>query len=179
MRARSAGATKASVHAATALATVEEGEVGAGAFARRRVWVALGAALVACVAAVLVAVGPANASRGVYRWPAAAPAGSSAPSGRMLFAPLLLSRHEPARVSVAVPCGVVRAAAPVGGERFTVLATTRDPASSGLWLVVEGGRLRLGVGGAVLAETPWSGAALEGPRCMVSAVFREDAWRLG
>src|SRR5918994_7907138 len=98
--------------------------------------------------------------------------------GRMLFAPLLLSRHEPARVSVDVPCGVVQAAVPAAGERFTLLATTRDTATSGLWLVVEGGRLRLGVGGAALAEGPWPDAASADPGCLVSAGFRGAEWRL-
>ena len=137
--------------------------------------------MVAFVAAAVVAVGPANASRGDYRWPARAASSfvpSGVGSGRMLFVPLLLSRHRPARLSVDAPCAVVRAAVRVTGERFTVLATTNNVSSSGLWLVVEAETLRLGVGGTVLAEGRWRGASLEDPGCMVSAGFRGEEWHL-
>ena len=137
---------------------------------------------IAFAAAVLAVVGPANVSRGVYRWPAAGSAESSSAStgasGRMLFAPLLLSRYTPARLSVDVPCAeVARTASP--GEQFTILATANDPSGSrGLRLVVEGEKLRFGVGDAVLATGPWSGATLADPGCMVSAGFQGNEWRL-
>ncbi len=149
----------------------------------RHVWAALGAGTLALVAAVLVAVGPANVSRSVYRWPAAAPAAGSPaqpPAGnRMAFAPLLLSNRTPARLSVDVPCAVVASAIPVGSQRFTVLATANDVRSArALWLVAEGGKLRLGVGGAGLAEGPWPRATLDDPGCIVSAGFRGREWQL-
>jgi arabinosyltransferase C len=96
----------------------------------------------------------------------------------MLFAPLLLARRTPARLSVDVPCAVVRAAVPRATERFTLLATANNPSNSGLWLVIEGDRLRFGVGGTLLAERTWPGTTLADPGCMVSAGFRGDAWRL-
>jgi hypothetical protein len=139
--------------------------------------------VVAFAAAVLVAVGPANASRADYRWPAPAPGAASpalsrANGGRTLFAPLLLSRRTPARLAVDVPCAMVRAAVPVPGERFTLLATTNNASNSALWLVIEGGKLRFGVGGTALVERPWPSSTLADPGCTVSAGFRGDKWRL-
>jgi hypothetical protein len=96
----------------------------------------------------------------------------------MLFAPLLLSKRFPARLSVDVPCAAVRAATPVANERFTVLATANDPSPSGLWLVIEGDRLRYGIAGSVLVEKPWRGGTLADPGCVLSATFRDEKWRL-
>src|SRR5262245_24366372 len=150
---------------------------------KRRVLLALAAGVVACVASVLAAVGPANVSRGVYRWPADAPAAGSsarltASDGKVLVAPLLLSNHTPARLSAVVPCAVVQAADPLARERFTLLATANNVSSmSGLFLVVGGGSLRFGVGDTLLAEARWPGAALSGD-CVVSAGFRGHEWDL-
>jgi arabinosyltransferase C len=149
---------------------------------RQRALVAMGAAAVALVAALFVAVGPANRTRGVYQWRAGPPSASSfAPplSGgdQMPFTPLLLSKHAPASLSVHVPCAVVQAAAPSDG-RFTVLATAKNVSTSGLSLVVEGQQLRLGIGGRVLAEAPWLATSLDDPICQVSAGFRGEKWHL-
>jgi arabinosyltransferase C len=177
----------------TPVAAADNREVAAGASdraevgarrERRRVGAALVAATVAFVAAVLAAMGPANPTANVYRWPAPARAASSlrtsdAGGGRMLFAPLLLSRHQPARVSVDVPCAVVESALAANGGRVTVLQTARDVATrGGLSLVVAGERMRLGVGRAVLAEGAWPGPAPAHPGCVVSAAFRGERWRL-
>jgi arabinosyltransferase C len=187
MEAHPAGAPKATGRTRTpAPSSGEEHEVSVGALqrrrgggGRRRVLLAFGAAVVALVTAGFVAIGPASESRGVYHWPAAgAVAPSGASDGRMLFAPLLLSRHTPAVVSVVVPCAVVRAAA-LGGGRFTVFATSKNVPTSGLWLVVDGQQLRLGVGGTALAEGPWPTTALDDPGCRVSAGFRGEKWHLG
>jgi arabinosyltransferase C len=96
----------------------------------------------------------------------------------MLFAPLLLSRRTAARLVVDVPCALVDSAASAASQRFTLLATTNNASSSGLWLVIEGGRLRFGVGGTALAERPWPSSTLADPGCAVSAGFRGDKWRL-
>jgi Mycobacterial cell wall arabinan synthesis protein/Arabinosyltransferase concanavalin like domain len=142
---------------------------------------ALGAAVVAFTAAALVAWGPADASRADYRWPARQPEAispSRSDSRQMLFAPLMLSRRTPARLSIDVPCAVVGATTLIASERLTLFASANNASSSGMWLVIEGARTRLGVGDAVLAETPWSSATLADPDCMVSAAFRGEKWRL-
>lgn len=92
-----------------------------------RVRVAQVLGLVALVASLLGALGPAERVRTVYSWPPAElPAGTP---NRVWYTPLLLVRHEPEVISTDVPCRLPPGLE--GGETGLVLSTARYPERAG------------------------------------------------
>jgi hypothetical protein len=98
--------------------------LGAPVVVPRRVRLAQALALVALVAALIGAVGPADHLRTTYSWPP-----QELPSGtpsRVWYTPLLLVRRVPESVSARIPCSLSRAL-PAAARPLTVLATARYP----------------------------------------------------
>jgi len=117
-----------------------------------RVRLAQALSLVALVAALVGALGPAERERTVYSWPPRAlPAGTPE---RLWYAPLPLSRHRPEALTARVPCVLPRRLRP-SARRVTVLATARSPErANALAILREGDALAISVGGRPLARVP-------------------------
>src|SRR2546421_4333901 len=89
----------------------------------RRVVLALGLAGLALLAAGVAALGPARGYRDVYTWP---PPDQGTAVGGSRYAPPLLTRHQPERVTATVPCAGLANAVAVGREApLTLFATAR------------------------------------------------------
>jgi len=116
----------------------------------KRVRLAQALALIALVAALVGALGPAERVRTTYSWPPKdLPAG--APSNAW-YTPLLLVRHRPEAISARIPC-TLAPALPNAGSPVTVLATARHPErSEGLAVTKLGDRLVLAIGGTTLDQ---------------------------
>jgi hypothetical protein len=125
----------------------------------RRTTLALLLAGAGLLCAVVAALVPAHHLRADYSWPPQAlPA---AKPDRLWYAPLLLTRHEPASISADLPCNLPpalpRASRPVG-----VLATARHPGrSGGLAITRAGKQLIVSVGRDTVTslDLPATGAA--------------------
>src|SRR5262249_39847195 len=103
----------------------------------RRPTVPLMLAGLALLCAAVAALAPAKHLRTTYSWPPRTLPSAQAES--MWYTPLLLARHEPARIWARVPCELPpplrRAERPA-----VVLATTRSPATTGGLAVTTTGR---------------------------------------
>jgi hypothetical protein len=119
----------------------------------RRLTAALGAAVVACLAAFVAAIGPAHPERATYVWPPQV-AGAAPKTG--WYTPLPLLNRVPGSVEVTLPCDL---SPPLDqGKPATVLATARDPRAAGALAMEEaGGSLRIAVGSSRIATLPWPG----------------------
>ncbi len=117
-----------------------------------RMLVAFCAAMLALIAAVVAAVGPARAESAEYVWPPAIRSGQPPSAG--WYAPLLLLNRVPASIIVRLPCGLsrpLRKAATV-----TVLSTARHPqAFEALSVTQEGRTLHVRIGASDISAVPW------------------------
>jgi hypothetical protein len=122
---------------------------------RRALLLALSAAVLALVASVVAAVGPARGESAEYTWPPATlPAGTPSEGW---YAPLPLLNRVPASVDVRMPC-TLSPALPSDGP-ITVLATARRPETAdALRIVLDGDSLRIRVGEQEAARMPWPGS---------------------
>jgi hypothetical protein len=131
-------------------------------------------ALLAVVASVIGAVGPADHLRTAVSWPPRnVPA--AAPS-RLWYTPLLLIRQKPEVISARVPCSLPE---PLGAATLpvTVLATARSPErSGGLEIVRDDNALAVKVGARVLArlDLPKSQAGLG--ECRYALRLGQGTW---
>ncbi len=113
---------------------------------------AVSASVLALVASVVAAVGPADAESDTYSWP---PQISSVPApDRGYYAPLPLLNRVPRSIDVLVPCDLARPLKQ--SEAQTVLATARRPElTEGLRITQARDALRIGVGGRRVTSVPW------------------------
>ena len=133
-------------------------------------------AVVALVAALLAALGPAADERSRYVWPPADLEGET--PARAWAAPLPLVQREAERLTVRLPCSLVpplRAEGAAGST--TVLATARDPvAAGGLALTATPRALLVAVGADAVARIPWPPPAGAGAACEGVLAIGESAW---
>ena len=105
--------------------------------------------MIAMIAALLAAWGPANSQRTSYDWPTV----TKDPAGELGGAELLLARHDPAELSVTVPCD--------NGVAGLIFKTAWNPAEvGGLMLTTDGSSARLSVGPSEVASLPSCGWTL-------------------
>ena len=86
----------------------------------------LALALIACVASMVGALGPAESLRTIYSWPS----GGARPAGSHSYAPLLLAKHRPSALTVRFACSPPTGRAPAR-QPEKVLATSRAPVRNG------------------------------------------------
>ncbi|MDQ3671445.1 MAG: hypothetical protein M3364_03270, partial [Actinomycetota bacterium] len=133
-------------------------------------------ALVALLAALVGALGPADDVRTTYSWPPAAlPEGTPASAW---YTPLLLIRHRPEAIAATLPCSLppalVNAARPT-----TVLATARHPEQrGGLSVTREQDRLLVRVGQEVLTRVDLGAAPAADGACAFSLRLAGRRWTL-
>ena len=90
----------------------------------RRTRISLIVAVLSLVAAIIGAIGPADAIRSTYTWPPrSVPA--TTPTG-LWYTPLLLIRHQPESITARIPCSLPPSLRDAP-EPTTVLATARTP----------------------------------------------------
>lgn len=146
----------------------------------RRVVLALGLAGLAFLAAGFAAIGPANGHRDVYTWPS--PSDRSTVGDGSRYAPLLLTRHHPERLTATAPCtGLAEAVAARGDAPLTLIATARRPNAvdgRGLLVTMEQGALVTRFGDRSLMRTPWPGPQDSGAACVLRVDFHESEWRV-
>lgn len=136
---------------------------------------ALACAAASAVAAVLVALGPADARHHRYTWPSAAAVAADAP----YFAPLQLARHQAQRITVRVACGALNAADRSPGQPVVIASTGRTPVlTGGLSLTLDGSRLSGLVGPSEFASVDWTAVASDDPTCQVDLVVEDARWQL-
>ena len=160
---------------------VEENHTGrteerAPARAGRRVRLAQALALVALVAALVGAHGPADGVRTTYSWPP-----EELPSGtpsRLWYTPLLLIRRTPETVSARIPCSLPPPL-PGAARPVTVLATARLPEQNrGLALTRSDGRLVVAIGDRVLSQIDLPTAAASDGECAYVLRIADRRWTL-
>ena len=137
-----------------------------------RVRVAQALGLVALIASLVGALGPAERVRTTYSWPPTA-LSSDAPS-RVWYTPLLLIRHEPEVISADVSCTLP--AALESGEPGHVLSTARYPERvGGLTLTQSDSELVVTLGRTVLdrVELPRGG---DGSGCAHRVTIAGGQW---
>src|SRR5262249_26122486 len=146
----------------------------------RRVVLALGLAGLAFLAAGFAAIGPANGHRDVYTWPS--PSDRSTVGDGSRYAPLLLTRHHPERLTATAPCtGLAEAVAARGDAPLTLIATPPRPHAvdgRGLLVTMEQGALVTRFGDRSLMRTPWPGPQDSGAACVLRVDFHESEWRV-
>jgi hypothetical protein len=119
---------------------------------RKRIRIGLALAVVALLAALAGAFGPAQKVRSTYTWPPRAlPAGTPE---RVWYTPLLLVAHRPEAIRASIPCLLPRALS-AASSPLTVLATARSPATvGGLAVTRTGNSLTVRVGRTALDRFP-------------------------
>ena len=120
---------------------------------KRRHLVVCAAATVAFAAALVAAIGPAEAESAEYTWPP--PTVLAETPRRGWFTPLPLLNRVPDSLELRIPCGL---APPLGdeGRPATVIATARSPsASEALRVGLDEDSLTFAVGGRTAARVPW------------------------
>ena len=151
----------------------ERGRAAASAGALRG---ALALAAVSLLAAVVGALGPADAERTTYSWPPqSVPARNPA---RLWYSPLLLIRQQPESLSVRIPCSLppeLHAAE----HPTTVVATSRNPETAGgLGVTRAGDLLTVHVGAQVIAELKAPRAATTDESCAYRLQFDNGRWSI-
>ena len=142
---------------------------------RDRLTLALGLSVLALVCALLGAVGPAKHLQTRFSWPP-----HDLPAlkpERLWYTPLLVSRLQPESIVATVPC-VLPPALPHADKPIAVLATARDPASSGALAVVRTGdrlSVRVGAGELGTARVPSQSSAAG---CAYRLRFGSGQWAL-
>ncbi len=125
-------------------------EERASVVAHKRARLAQALAVVALIAALVGAVGPADPVRTTYSWPP-----QELPSGRpsrLWYTPLLLIRRTPEAISARIPC-TLPPALPAAARPLTILATARFPERNrGLAVTRSAGRLLVRVGDRALTS---------------------------
>jgi len=120
--------------------------------AMRAPLLALCAAIVALLAALVVAAGPARGESAEYSWPPA-----TLPAERPMrgfYAPLPLLNRVPSSIDVKLPCGLARSLRDV--RPVTLLATARRAETAGALRIVHmDDALRISIGASEIAELPW------------------------
>ncbi|MGH3109594.1 MAG: arabinosyltransferase domain-containing protein [Gaiellaceae bacterium] len=135
----------------------------------------LGLALIALVAALVGALGPAESRQTTYNWPPAT-LGEAKPT-RYWYTPLLLIRHRPHAVTADVPCRMPSALPQAASS--TVLSTARFPRRSGaLAITLERGNLVVRVGRRVLTRVDLPERASAGRRCAYRLGFSGNRWSI-
>lgn len=119
-----------------------------------KVLIALGAAVLALLAAIVAAVGPARGERAEYTWPPETLPAQSPSDG--WYAPLPLLKRVPSSIEVRLPCALAPA---LRSDRpVTVFATARRPETAeALRVMLDGHSLRIRVGKQEVARLPWPG----------------------
>ncbi len=149
-------------------------DVSTRASARPRLAQAL--AVVALLAAVIGALGPADRVRTTYSWPPA-----ELPSGtpsRLWYTPLLFIRRTPESVSARIPCSLPPAL-PAATRPVTVLATARFPERNrGLAVTRSGGGLVVAIGDRVLTSVDLPTAAASDEDCAYLFRIADQRWSL-
>jgi arabinosyltransferase C len=145
----------------------------------RRVVLALCLAGFAFLTAGVAALGPARGHRDIYTWP---PPDQGAAAGGSRFAPLLLTRHHPERVTATVPCAsLADAGTAVGDAPLTLLATARRSDAvdgRGLLVTLQQGDLVTRLADRALMRTPWPEPGDTGAACVLRMDFHESDWRV-
>jgi hypothetical protein len=136
---------------------------------------ALALAAISLAAAVVGALGPADAVRTTYSWPPRAV--SERTPERLWYTPLLLVRQEPESLALRIPC----ASPPTlrdADSPTTVVATARDPHTAG-GLAVTRTRdvLTFSVGAEVLARLR-AGSGVADGECGFHARLADDRWAI-
>jgi hypothetical protein len=124
-------------------------------FAHRSLLAALGIAVLALLAAVVVAAGPAREVRSEYAWPPTELPEETPTTG--WYSPLPLLNRVPFSLDLRVPCNLAPSLTSRGSA--TVLATARrpnDPAA--LRVLLARGELRIEIGQSELARLTWPSA---------------------
>jgi hypothetical protein len=155
----------------------EKTERGNGPPARaRRLQLAQVLALVALVAALVGALGPADDLRTTYSWPPAAlPEGTPASAW---YTPLLLIRHRPEAIAATLPCSLPPAL-PNAARPTTVLATARHPESrGGLAITQAEDRLLVTIGRDLLTTADLSATPAADGACAFSLRLAGRRWTL-
>jgi hypothetical protein len=132
---------------------------------------ALGLAVVALLAALAAAVGPAEHVHANYAWPPQALPDSQ--PRKLWYTPLVLSRHEPASLTATLPCAAP--ALPDATQPTLVLATTNGGAG-GLTVERRAGHLSVRLGDTTLTSAP--APANAGSGCSYRLNIRDRAWSL-
>jgi len=145
----------------------------------RRVLLAVGLAGLAFLAAGVAALSPARGHSEVYTWP---PPDQDTAVGGSRYAPLLLTRHQPERLTATAPCADLAGAAAAGSEPpLTVLATARrSDAVEGRRLLVtmEQGDLVTRFADRALMRVPWPGPDDTGSDCVFRVDVHGSDWRI-
>ncbi len=133
-------------------------------------------ALVAIVAALIGALGPAERVRTTYSWPP-----EELPSGtpsRLWYTPLLLIHRTPEAVSARIPCSLPPAL-PAARRPVTVLATARFPErNGGLAVTRSGGQLVVDIGDRVLGRVDLPVAPSSDGECAYTLRIAGRRWSL-
>ena len=137
---------------------------------------ALVLAAVSLVAAVVGALGPAEAVRTTYSWPP--PQVPAETPARLWYAPLLLIRQKPETLTVRIPCSVP-SALPAADEPTIVIATARNPETSGGLSVTHAGDLfAVRVGASDVAELKAPTGATTDASCAYRLRFGRGHWTI-
>ena len=111
--------------------------------------------MLALVAALVAAVGPARSEHAEYAWPPETLPAATPTRG--WYAPLPLLNRVPESIDLRVPCGLSPPL--LGGRATTVVATSRRPeAAQALRIALDGASLDISVGGRHLAAVSWPGS---------------------
>jgi arabinosyltransferase C len=150
-----------------------------GAVRSHGIGVALVLSGIALLAAAAAAVGPAHPHRESYRWPPPRAAAVDGPR----YAPLLLTRHRPERLTATAPCADLEQlmAGQDSDTPLTLLATARSATGvdgSGLFATLQQGALEVRLGDRQLARTPWPAPGVTGPNCNLAVALQGGDWRV-
>jgi cell wall arabinan synthesis protein/arabinosyltransferase-like concanavalin domain-containing protein len=140
---------------------------------RSRGSTALALSLAAAMLALVGALGPATKERGTYSWPPREL--PRAQPTTQWYAPLLLTRVEPAELDATLPCRA--RSLPRASRPLTMLATTRSAAAGGLRITRSADRATFSMGDEIFASVSLRAGDASGT-CSVRVHVEGDRWSI-